>query len=98
MSARRPLDVIQVANPCPADWEKMSGDEARRFCEHWGKRVRNLTALPADEAERLVCQRAGDLCVRFARDASTGAVLTLDYARRPQTSRRRAVLVIASIL
>ena len=98
MSARRPLDVIQVPSPCPADWEKMSGDEQRRFCAHCGKHVHNLTAMPADEAERLICERAGDLCVRFARDIATGAVITLDYARRPQTSRRRAILVIASIL
>ncbi|HEY7090420.1 MAG TPA: hypothetical protein VH518_20150 [Tepidisphaeraceae bacterium] len=98
MSDRRALDVIQVNNPCPADWNAMVGDETKRFCEHCRKFVHNLSEMPADEAERLVCDRAGNLCVRFNRDTTSGAVLTLDYATPPKSSRGRAILVIASIL
>jgi hypothetical protein len=98
MSQRRPLDVIQVANPCPASWEQMSGDDKRRFCTHCSKYVHNLSAMPADEAERLVCEDAGNLCVRFAQDPASGRVITLDYAPRPRTWRLRAMLVVASLL
>ena len=85
MSSRRALDVIEIRTPCPADWEQMAGDDAKRFCQHCQKHVHNLSAMPADGAERLVCESAGKLCVRFARDGS-GKVLTLDY--RGTTSRR----------
>lgn len=85
MSIRRSLDLIEVRTPCPADWEQMAGDHTKRFCQHCQKHVHNLSAMPADEAERLVCESAGKLCVRFARDES-GKVLTLDY--RGTTQRR----------
>jgi hypothetical protein len=96
MSQRRPLDVIQVNKPCPADWNQMDGDDTRRFCEHCQKFVHNFSAMPTDQAERLVCENVGSLCVRFAREQTSGRVLTLDYAPRV-TSRRRAILTILSI-
>ena len=78
MNTRHALDVIQVRSPCPVDWDEMSGDRQTRFCQHCQKHVQNLSAMPADEAERLVCQSAGRLCVRFERDAA-GEVITLNY-------------------
>lgn len=97
MSNRRALNVISVGTPCPADWEQMAGDGASRFCSHCQKFVHNLSAMPADEAERLVCGNAGNLCVRFARDPQTGGVLTLGYARKPRTSRARGLATITAI-
>lgn len=97
MSSTRPLDVIQVQSPCTMDWDTMKGDERTRFCEHCGKHVHNLSVLPANEAERLVCNNAGSLCVRFARDPVTNAVLTLEYAPQKQYSRRRAIATIAAL-
>jgi hypothetical protein len=93
----RPLDVINVARPCTADWNQMEGDEKRRFCEHCQKHVYYLGAMPEDEAERLICQRAGSMCVRFARDPETNAVMTLNYAPKKQYSRRRAIATMAAI-
>jgi len=96
--SQRPLDVIEVKNPCPADWTQMTGDATRRFCSHCKKFVHNLSEMPADEAERLVCESGGNLCVRFSRDIETGRILTLDYAPRPKSSRRRAIATIASVV
>jgi hypothetical protein len=77
----------------------MTGDDRRRFCAHCQKYVHNLTAMPQDEADRLVCQSAGDLCVRFARDPRTEQVITLDYQPRTNNSRRRrAIVFLATIL
>jgi hypothetical protein len=98
MSQRRPLDVIEVKKPCPADWNRMQGDATKRFCSHCGKFVHNLSEMPADEAERLVCASAGNLCVRFARDAASGRVITLNYASKAKYSRRRAIGTVASIV
>jgi hypothetical protein len=97
MSERRPLDVIQVNEPCHADWGTMIGDERSRFCEHCKKFVHDLGALSADEAERLICSAAGTMCVRFARDLKTNAVVTLDYAQRKDYSRKRAWFILAAI-
>jgi hypothetical protein len=97
MSVRRALDVIEIRNPCPAAWEQMSGDVKRRFCTHCNKFVHNLSEMPTDEAEKLVCSGAGDLCVRFARDPQTNRILTLDYRPRPIPSRRRAMATLISI-
>ena len=80
------LDVISVKMPCPASWDAMAGDERSRFCEHCGLHVHNLSQMTLDEAQRLVCERAGRLCVRFERDAA-GRVLTLDYQRPARTPR-----------
>ena len=79
------LEVIEVSKPCPAEWDAMAGDARTRFCEHCQKHVHNLSAMPLAEAERLVCESAGNLCVRFEREAS-GKVITLDY--RPAPPRR----------
>jgi hypothetical protein len=98
MPTRRALDVIQESNPCPADWSRMVGDDKRRFCTHCQKFVHDLTHLPADQAERLVCENAGNLCARIARDPRTGNLITLDYGPQPQGSRKRALVTIASVL
>ena len=87
MNANRvTLDVIDVNTPCPASWDAMSGDGQSRLCEQCGLHVHNLAAMTLDEAQRLVCERAGRLCVRFERDAA-GRVLTLDYQRPARTPR-----------
>ena len=78
MNARLSLEQIDVPVPGPADWNAMTGDRRGRFCQHCQKTVHNLSAMSRDEAERLVCQAAGSLCVRYAVSA-TGNVMTLDY-------------------
>src|ERR1051325_2898557 len=79
------LDVVQVKNPCPANWNQMAGTSASRFCGTCQKHVHNLSTMYADQAERLLCESAGKLCVRFARD-DAGTMITLDY----QPPRRKA--------
>jgi hypothetical protein len=98
MAQQHPLDVIQVKSPCTASWDDMAGDEQRRFCSHCGKFVHNLSAMPRDEAERLVCSAAGSMCVRFTRDLSTMHTVTLDYRPSPRVSRSRVLAVVLSLL
>src|SRR3954471_20635649 len=86
--ARMALEVLRVETPCPQDWDAMTGDGDRmRYCEGCGLHVHNLSAMPREDAERLVCESAGRLCVRYER-MPTGTVRTLEYA--PATRRRRA--------
>jgi hypothetical protein len=82
MNSRRiVLEQIEVPEPCPADWDAMFGKGPVRFCQHCRKNVYNLSEMPRDDAERLVCESAGSLCVRFYRSRS-GQVLTLNYGHR----------------
>lgn len=80
------LDVIQVAEPCHESWDQMTGDDRMRYCQGCRKHVYNLSAMSRTDAERLVCEAAGSLCVRFARGGD-GVVQTLEY--RAPTKRPR---------
>ena len=79
MTTRLPvlLEELRIATPCRADWDDMQGDDRVRFCGRCQKNVYNLSAMRRDEAEALVREREGRLCVRFYR-RHDGTVLTAD--------------------
>ena len=70
-----PLDNVTVASPCPAEWESMFGDERVRFCGQCQLNVYNLSGMARREAERLVANAEGRVCVRFYR-RKDGTILT----------------------
>lgn len=70
-----PLEGVRVAAPCPADWEKMVGDERVRFCGQCSLHVYNLSGMTKREAEGLVANSEGRLCVRYYSRAD-GSILT----------------------
>lgn len=75
MRRTNPMDHVSVAAPCPADWERMIGNEQVRFCAECNLNVYNLSGMTKAEAERLIAQSEGRLCVRFYRRAD-GTILT----------------------
>ena len=83
------LEVIDIARPCPADWNDMRGDERVRFCRHCSLHVYNLSAMTREAAERLVVEREGRLCVRMYRRAD-GTVITADCGGGWKLAARRA--------
>jgi hypothetical protein len=70
-----PLEGVRVAAPCPADWEKMVGDERMRYCGQCSLHVYNLSGMTKREAESLVANAEGRLCVRYYSRAD-GSILT----------------------
>ena len=92
MTTRLPLllENLRIATPCQADWDEMRGDDRVRFCGRCDKNVYNLSALTRGEAESLVREREGNLCVRLYQ-RSDGTVLTADcpVGVRRQRLRRR---------
>lgn len=72
-----PLNNLKVASPCSADWNEMVGDERKRFCGQCSLNVYNLSGMTRDEAERLLINSEGRLCVRFYK-REDGTVLTKD--------------------
>lgn len=85
-----PLNTLKVASPCPADWDKMEGDDQVRFCGGCRKNVYNLSEMPQDEAQALVNRLEGRLCVRFYTRAD-GTLLTQDCPVGMRAMRRKLV-------
>src|SRR5580765_8057104 len=69
------LDAISIASPCSASWDDMVGDERARFCGKCEKNVYNLSSLTRAEAEALLVEKEGKVCVRYYQRAD-GTVLT----------------------
>jgi hypothetical protein len=72
-----PLENIKIASPCSQDWNEMIGSERKRFCGECKLNVYNLSGMSRAEAENLLLNSEGRLCVRFYRRAD-GSVLTKD--------------------
>jgi TonB family protein len=70
-----PLEKIKIAASCNAEWRWMYGDDQVRFCGQCNQNVYNLSALSREQAEDLIRQNEGQLCVRFYRRAD-GTILT----------------------
>jgi hypothetical protein len=70
MDADAILSRITIRNPCPMEWDRMSGDDRVRYCAACGKNVYNLTAMSPDEIASLfstVPEPGERRCVRLYR-------------------------------
>ena len=74
---KHPLNHVEVAAPCKADWDQMIGSEQMRFCGQCNLNVYNLSGMTRDEAESLIARNEGRLCVRFYR-RTDGSIITRD--------------------
>lgn len=96
-----PLDNVRVAAPCPADWNEMVGDERIRFCGQCQLNVYNLSAMTRREAESLLIEKEGKLCVSFFRRAD-GTIINENCPKGLLALKRRlnrtATAVFSSIL
>lgn len=91
-----PLDQIDVATPCQVPWEEMQGDDQVRRCAECKLNVYDLSSLDRAEAEQLVFENEGRVCVRFYR-RHDGTVLTKDCPVGLRMLRRRLARSIAGI-
>lgn len=83
-----PLKNISVASPCSQDWNAMIGNERKRYCGDCKLNVYNLSGMSRTEAENLIIDSEGRLCVRFYRRAD-GSILTKDCPVGWQAIKRR---------
>jgi len=85
-----PLNNIRIASPCSANWDEMFGNDRMRFCGHCKLNVYNLSGMSRDDAENLVTNAEGRLCVRYYR-RTDGTVITencpVGWARVKQRAR-----------
>ena len=96
-----PLDNVRIASPCSADWDEMFGDERRRFCGECKLHVYNLSGMTSYDAENLLRNAEGRMCVRFYQRAD-GTILTKDcpvgWARMKQRLSAFATAIFSLIV
>jgi hypothetical protein len=101
MNATHPisLNVIRIQSPCHADWESMRGNDRVRFCGDCKLNVFNLSELTRSQAEALINEHQGRLCVRYFQ-RTDGTILTQDCGRVLRAIRRtrRALSAVAALL
>ena len=90
--ARINLDVISIKDPCTEDWGKMQGDDRVRFCGLCSMNVYNLSEMSRKEAEDLIANREGRLCVRYYM-RQDGTVISKDCSRIRKMIRRSKAMV-----
>lgn len=89
------LDRVRIASPCSANWDAMYGNDRRRFCADCGLNVYNLTAMSKAEAESLLLNAEGRVCVRVYRRRD-GSVITSDCPVGFAAMRRKAVRFVSA--
>ena len=90
------LDNVRIAAPCPANWDSMYGNERVRFCGECQLNVYNLSAMSRAEAEELVGQAEGRLCVRYYRRRD-GSIITQNCPVGLRALKRRLSRVATAI-
>ncbi len=100
---RNCLDTIQIASPCPANWDEMEGDDKSRFCKLCSLNVYNISSLTSEDAEQFLQERmfSGErVCVSLYRRPD-GTVITEDCPvglRKLRAAARRVKSVAAAIV
>lgn len=94
---------ISVATPCHVDWDKMSGDERKRFCGNCQKNVYNLSDMPEKDATSFLSNELGSgriPCIQFYRRAD-GTILFDNCPvalRQLRDAARRSLRIAASFV
>ena len=68
----RPLNELEIANPCPKSWGELTGDGTRRYCDACELHVTNLSAMRRSAAQEFLDRAMGRTCVTYVPD-ETGA-------------------------
>ncbi len=88
---------VKIASPCKASWSAMTGDERVRFCQLCSKNVYDLSSMNREDAQALVQETEGRLCVRFF-VRKDGTAMTADCPVGWRTKVKRRVLIAAGTL
>src|ERR1051325_1717451 len=92
------LNNLRIASPCPADWEKMVGNERVRHCSECNLNVYNLSAITERQVQELIAASRGKrLCTRLYRRAD-GTVLTQDCPWSFRAVTRKVSHLAAAVL
>jgi len=98
MSAKkRRLDQLKVVSPCSTDWDRMSGDEKKRYCSECDKFVYDFSQMTRRQVEAIVSIHQGRMCARITRRPD-GSLVTLEAPPvNPIVARRASPVVNATL-
>lgn len=93
------LDEVSVAAPCPVNWDAMEGDSRMRFCTLCQLNVYNISEMPRKEAEALLTNQSGQLCLRLYR-RQDGTLITKDcpVGRRMLDGAKKRLRAVAAAI
>ena len=83
------VNNLRIASPCPADWEKMAGDNRRRYCDLCQLNVYNFSEMSAKEIENLFAESESRICGQLYKRAD-GTVLTKECPVGLRAYQKRA--------
>jgi len=89
------LDTVNMTYACPASWDAMQGSESVRFCAKCQQHVYDLSQMTRAQAEALVVEKEGRLCLRFYRRAD-GRIVTRDC--QPKSPSRKRYWLLAPLM
>jgi hypothetical protein len=95
------VDEIKIASPCSVPWSGMKGTKFVRTCDQCEKNVYSLSLLTRGEANALIVEKEGKICVRLFRRFD-GTVLTADCPKglraiKRQYLRTRVKVIAAAV-
>lgn len=95
------VNNIRIATPCKMDWNKMTGDERKRYCQDCNLHVYNVSELsPKETVDLLRSNNGGRVCLQIYR-RKDGTVMTRDCpvaVWKLKKAYRRAAAVAASLV
>jgi len=90
------LNQIQIATPCHADWESMTGDERKRFCGDCKLNVYNVSSMSTKDAAQLIRDSEGGACLRLYR-RNDGTIITDNCPVGLRNLRNRVMAKTAAV-
>src|ERR1700675_2336381 len=81
--------ILRTGSPCPADWDRMVGNERVRYCPECKLDVYNFSSMTDEDVRQIVSGRQQRLCARV-RQGPDGTVM-------PRSSSLRFSIVIRRI-
>ena len=91
------LEQLQIATPCPMSWDEMEGNDAVRFCSKCSLNVYNIAQMNRAEAEALVNETEGRVCLRLFR-RSDGTIITRDCPVGRRTLKRQVLTLVSAVV
>lgn len=90
------LSRVRIASPCPMAWSDMEGDERKRFCQQCQLNVYNLSDMTQQDAESLLVESEGRLCVTYYQRAD-GTILTRNCPVGLRLARKAAAKMVGCV-
>ncbi|MGV3618338.1 MAG: hypothetical protein ACO1SV_23680 [Fimbriimonas sp.] len=83
----------KIAKPCQAKWSHMHGDDRVRLCTHCDRKVYNLSAMSRADAEALLRDGEGRICIRLYQRAD-GTAMTKDCGLAEKAAVKTKAIVV----